>query len=45
MIMTISDDGSNRKYPTDATNGILGMKITIAHEFHHAIQFIYEIEF
>jgi len=39
--MTISDDGSNRKYPTYATNGILGMKITIAHEFHHAIQFIY----
>ncbi len=39
--MTISDDGSNKKYPTYSTHGVLGMKITIAHEFHHAIQFMY----
>ncbi len=39
--MTISDDGTNRKYPTYTTTGILGMKITLAHEFHHAIQFMY----
>lgn len=38
---TINDDGSNKSYPTYHTYGILGMKITLAHEFHHAIQFIY----
>jgi len=38
---TINDDGTNKSYPTYHTHGILGMKITLAHEFHHAIQFIY----
>lgn len=38
---TINDDGSGKSYPTYHTFGILGMKVTLAHEFHHAIQFVY----
>lgn len=36
---TFFDDGSKR--PTFRETGLMGLKITIAHEFHHMIQFGY----
>ncbi len=39
--MTEISDG--KKIPTYKTNGIMGLKVTAAHEFHHAIQGIYGI--
>jgi len=37
----MTDIGDNKRVPTFKTTGIMALKVTAAHEFHHAIQGMY----
>ena len=38
----LDDDFAKTQFPPPSTNGLKALKVTAAHEFHHAIQFAYD---